>query len=153
MKKLLCNIMVRSWETKVSVSWGNHITLLWNKNHLDFSRVLQLVRLCVFSHFKWFFNSQFELKIWKEQGQVRKLLRSSWEAEITSWSLKLWAFWTHSFSARLHLQSSVSVPVSTESQIWLSVCLPAQREVHHLSLDGAAVGSADTYKKQHASQK
>lgn len=57
-----------------------------------FSRVLHLVSLCVFSHFKWFFNSQFELKIWEEQGQLRKLLRSSWEAEITSWSLKLWAF-------------------------------------------------------------
>lgn len=68
-----------------------------------------------------------------------------------TWSLKLWAFWTHSFSLRLHLQSSMSMPVSSESQV-LCVCLLAQQEVHHLSLNRAAVVSADMYKKQHALQ-
>lgn len=45
------------------------------------------------------------------------------------------------------------MPVSSGSQVLLSVCLLAQQEVHHLSLNRAAVVSADMYKKQHALQK
>lgn len=35
---------------------------------------LSVVRLCVFLHFKSSLDSQLELKIWKEQGQLRGVL-------------------------------------------------------------------------------
>lgn len=111
---------------------------------------LPIVHLCPFSHSQPFPDSQFDDKTRKEQGQQRDQAEG---AETAAWRLKLWAFWTHSLSLRLHLQSSLSMPVSSESQVLLSVCLPAQQEVHHLSGSRAAVVSADMYKRQHALQK
>lgn len=53
----------------------------------------------------------------------RELLGSSWGAQSAAWRPNLWAsFWAHPFSLRLPLQSSLPVPVSTESQVLLSVC-------------------------------